>query len=462
MNKDGVFVTKKEITVSPDGKKVYFQNKPKNKFEELLWIWEHVFNKFSFVNQMVGKICFFVFVSQYFQQNIQVKYASEIRQIQISSLIFRPSRSGKGQALKVVRLFCEASGIPYEQSNELTSASLVGSFDYDMYATLLKAKHGDVSEEEQEEIKNQCRINGILSGNSGILSFPEIHDILYDIKAVNHLQTATDSPSFVDKDLKAANIHYQVNKSIIGTSIYLDELKDIILKKGLIQRMLIHMSNVPEIERNEINKKIINSFWESTTTDDINKYVSYFVQEIEGIKYRTGNKVLIVKKSQEKKIQSFLMNKLTNITNYVKQNYTGEAYKLATTWSTSVLDLIMKCASVSAILNEHTEIDYWDFYDTINIPIHNILSVLNYMFPKVFKTEQKSKKYKILKLLENESIGIAKSDLFAMLKSRKIITSPNKFVSIIKQLEDDNYITITKRTKGIGRPKEFITLCSAV
>jgi len=448
-------ITKTQITT--DGRKIIL--KPKNKFEELLWIWDYVFDKFSHKNENVGRICFYVFISQYFQDLIKMRIGVEVRPIQISSLIFRPSRSGKGQALKVVKLFCEKSGLSFEQSNELTSASLIGSFDYEKYGALLKALHRNPSEEDLERIKNECSVKGILYGDRGIVAFPEIHDVLSNVRVVNHLQTATDSYPFVDKDLKSERIHYEVNKSIIGTSIFLDELKDIILRKGLIQRMLIHMSDVPIQEREEINRRLIDDLWAVEDTTKVDFYVNYFVREIEAIRKRTKEKIFEISKVHKQKIRTLLLSKTKTVINFITENYSGEEYKLATTWSTSIIDLFFKCAVVSAILNENETINYWDFFDTIEIVIKNIENVLYHMFPKIFKYKENSIKYKILNILKQKPLS--KSELLETLRTKKIVSSPNKYKRIIDNLLESNYIKIRKEeTKEAKRPKEFLILCN--
>jgi len=199
------------------------------------------------------------FLSQLFIDKTIYRGVNEDIRLHLCTIM--PSGTGKSDANNVLAEVCKLAGKSTYFVNRYTDAVLTGSVD---------------SKKIERNIKNKLE-PGMLGYQDPIQhSILELYDIVFYDEAENilkttsategaqrHLQTAMNrlgsETNKITNSLVGNSIESYPSCNIIMTSYFLEEFAETLLKRGLLQRMVVYIQNEDEAKRTGIINRIVDS-----------------------------------------------------------------------------------------------------------------------------------------------------------------------------------------------------------
>lgn len=265
----------------------------------------------------------------------------------ISTLLVQPSRSGKGAALKIAQNYAEALRLSYTQEVQITDAALVGKID-------LKAHQRN--KDKGYEFDDPNFVDPLILGDLGlfdVIAFPEAKMMFkvgpHTEDKLEILQMALDTPGLVRKKLADdVPIEYPTDSTIIGTTYFLDEFEEVLLKQGMFQRLLLFVEPFGEKKRSELNKSLIRPPEDILKEEefkpelqklaiDVNKQINKFERGTIITKDESGMRTF--EKLDDQRMKE------------VSASFRGKDLEIMLPYTTAIINMHHKLACIAAVLN---------------------------------------------------------------------------------------------------------------
>lgn len=238
-------------------------------YEDVYTDWIDAFNKTCFNSEMYGWGLLHMAVGQLPNiRNIRIpQFDSESYQDPRIHLVYlADSASGKGRGAEAFTKLCDRLSISVKNTTQFTDAALIGTVgkDEDGDPELTPGLLSGFKETFQPDgslINEPIHVIYVSEASSVIDDRPREHEKLI----MNMLQIAMNpygtNDNRVGKDLVSGpSFGYYTNVSIFLTTFPPDTLTDIVLKRGLLQRMLLVTKNTTHKERGEVMSKILQHY----------------------------------------------------------------------------------------------------------------------------------------------------------------------------------------------------------
>ena len=239
-----------------------------SKFYKLRRIWRKLFEKTVFRQPVFRDIYFHVWLGQYMFKKCGTTFlkAGEKHDVRVHSCIIAPSGTGKSQANNFLATMLELTDLKVAMPLMYNDASAVGSWnsDAEKYNKEKKLKPDD------EGFVDPIRY-GFLHSNDVII-FDEGIVVLRTGKkgggsnewiqtVLQRVANRHGSPANkIDNNKVAGKVEYNAECSFVITSYYLDDFRETLLKKGLIQRSILFIDENDDSKRDDIVNLQIKSF----------------------------------------------------------------------------------------------------------------------------------------------------------------------------------------------------------
>lgn len=329
----------------------------------------------------------------------------------IHTLLVQPSRSGKGAAMIVGGMFAELLKLSYTQEVEITDAALVGTID---------AKIEQRNREKGYSPEDPDFVNPLILGALGlykVITFPEAK-MMFKVGAhkenlLEIIQMALDSPGYVSKRL-ANNfpIKYKTDATIIGTTYFLDEFEEILLKQGMFQRMMIFVDQFGMEKRSQLNGAMIRRPKDLLTPEEIYPALGE-LSDIILEKTSSFERGFVFDKNEygQKAFEQLEGARMKEI----DARFIGKDREIMLPYTTSVVNMHHKLACVAAIFNESDSITEREVQDTQQDIATSLSCVVNDIISRVSGTKpakiQKMIKSMLMQQPEGLSIRYIKEEI---------------------------------------------------
>ena len=383
---------------------------------------------------------FYVVMSQYFK-NVRIAFGSGEKDVRLSYFEIEPSRSGKGERMKVMKKLLEALDLSWVKITRVTEAGVIGSVN----EKALEYNYKNNLKEGDKTYKNPIIIGDL--GKYDVIFFEEAkklllmgeqHDMLGD------LQEALDYPGHIRKKLKNGAIEYFADCSLYCTTYYTPEIGDTLLKQGFFQRVIFRIREFTIAENRELRRRIIELF--NTNKDRRGEFEEKLKEYSEMIKKLSrDSKTLYMTKSAIR----YMLKIQTRFEREIKKAK-GIELQIMMSFSQNVIDLCAKIGAINACLENRKKIDEADInsaYIFVKASANSILNKvmiqkkdqssdikdkLMRLFRKYYVKDQEINKEKFVKFLINENIGIGR----------------NKILNIINSMIQENYFDVETTGKN--------------
>jgi len=319
--------------------------------------WIDITKLYSIDNDMMSEILFHVFIGQYFK-NVKIGYGAEHKDLRISSLLVSPSRSGKGQAMKVFKKMCEMCGINAVKNTIITTAGLVGQVDNEKVKFNI---HNNLSEGEVKEVQRKGKIkvlewqNPVVPGDlstSDVIIFDEASALLkpgkFTADMLSVLQEALDYPGTVRKKLASQYpIEFTSTSSIVGTTYIIGEIKSVLLSQGFFQRILVYIRQLPFNKKQKMRRHVLQLYQRKNLhdKDKVNKMFEDFIVDLN--KLDNSDRTIYV----SNEALDVIDKNLIQFEKTIESDFSGNELELLTTFVTGMQELYIKLSAHYAIMH---------------------------------------------------------------------------------------------------------------
>lgn len=289
-------------------------------------------------------VVFYLLMSQYFKK-IKIKFGGEQLDLRVSSFLIRPSRSGKGQIIKIIEEAGKNLKLKVKRISYLNQASLIGSLD----ETALKHNAQRNLKKGSPGFRDPVMYGAL--ANADILVFPEAKKL---VKGTNEaetefilstLQEALDYPGFINKELKytAFPIAYESTVSVFATTYYIAEIADLLMEQGFFQRVIIEKKTYDLETIKWIREQIINKFKESSTKSNFPETMKRFTDVILSI--NNTERELTFSDESIKLLHRFNDNFFKRIS-----KTSGKELEILKSFSQTIIHMCVKIAGINCCL----------------------------------------------------------------------------------------------------------------
>lgn len=362
----------------------------------------------------------------------------------IHTLLIQPSRSGKGAAMAVANHFADMMGLSYTQEVQITDAALVGTVD---------GKIDQRNREKGYSAEDPEFVNPLILGAFGlykVITFPEAKQ-MFKVGAhredlMEIIQMALDSPGFVSKRL-ANNfpIKYKTDSTIIGTTYFLDEFEEILLKQGVFQRMMIMVDPFGIEKRMKLNKALIKKPDALIDYDKFMPAMQELADEVqEKMKSFHSGHVFERSESGEEALLKLEKERIGLIQN----QFIGKDRELMLPYTTSVNNTHQKLACVAAILNGSDEITRREVLETQQDVEASFNCVINDIISRVSGVKPEKIQKMIRVMLSRQPKGLSIKEVKEKIEHDYHI-SQRQTVLAIRTMLNNQEIKKTKNRKAI-------------
>lgn len=313
---------------------------------------------------------FYLLMSQYFKK-IKIKFAGELTDLRTSIFEIRPSRTGKGQMIKIIEEAGKNLGLKTKRISYLNQASLIGSInefniEYNSKNRLTRGMKGFRDPVMYGALKN-----------TDILIFPEAKKL---VKGVNEadtefilstLQEALDYPGIINKELRYTDypINYESTVSIFSATYYVTEIADLLLDQGFFQRNLIDKKNFTLEETKKLRRMIIEKYRNKEANKDFGKKMKEFC-----------NMITTTYKNDERIIEftdeavDYLQKYNDAYFDFIK-NISGKELEILKSFSQTIIHMITKIGGINCCLRDDNKIIVQDLSPSIKL-FHDYIKIL--------------------------------------------------------------------------------------
>lgn len=225
----------------------------------LMDLWREKWNLRIVHQDIPCDLYFLSFVSQLFR-NITI-YKGVNEDIRLHVCLIMPSGTGKSDGNDIISEVCDLAGLSTHYLDRYTDAILTGSIDQKKVDRNLKlnAKPGDAAYQDPIQRSVLELYNFVI--------YDEGENILKTNQATEgaqrHLQKAMNrygsAANRLTNSLVGNSIECYPNCNVLITSYYLEQFKETLLKRGLLQRMVVFITEENEQQRTDIINRIVDA-----------------------------------------------------------------------------------------------------------------------------------------------------------------------------------------------------------
>ena len=395
-------------------------------------------------NDMMNGVMFLSAVGACFHKHGITARFGDLVDLRAHSFLEQDSRSGKGEAIKSLVAFSKGLGLDITQELTITDAAVIGTVD------------GQISQKIREkglfpghpDFKDPRTIGSF--GLYDMVIFPEAQQMFqsgpYTKDLVNAMQVAMDNFGKMYKNL-AGNfkIDCYCNATFVGTTYKLKELPEILVKKGIFQRMLVIIRNFPIEKRGILNEQIIESSREETSADETFEKLKKLGDEIRKIAEKNKNRNYRLSESGVK----FMKRENREKIDWIKEDFSGSDLELVSPFTTSILSYQLKLGCIAAVFNGTKEIGARELKQTKFEVDYYFKSIVTKMLNRVSTGKYDYVRKEVLNYIGGRrGQKVKRAQLEEHLITKMHITN-NKVKSVINQMKKNKEIIIDRKNKEI-------------
>jgi hypothetical protein len=390
------------------------------------------------------------------KRGIKVRRRSNMLDTRIHILVIQASRTGKGVSLSLMREFCEAmkwldeedeeETINFVRELQITDAAIVGTIDGKI-AERNRAKGIDHPDDPDYR-------EPVIIGDLGLYDVVAFSEAKQMFKAGAHnedllelIQSAADQPGWIDKKLAGENrIRYISNATIVGTTYFLDEFKELLLKQGIFQRFLVMVRDLTFEERmaldemmiDEPDAKHVSEKYLENPSEYVSKELAILARDIVlQVGMFDKDIVLSLDDSGRRKMRSLHKQ----FKNYLS-GFSGIELEILMPFSSAIIELYIKLGAIAAVLNGSKTIGKKELNEVRDEVTIYTKSIVDKILASLSAVDQNKIRKTINTILnDNNNKGRSEEDL-------------KKFV--LKELDDVNPRRVNMVLKAMIQNKEII------
>lgn len=377
--------------------------------------------------------------------------------IRIHVCAIMPSGIGKSDANDILARFAKIASLKYYSVDRYNDAVLTGSIDKQAIEHNIKHK---LKKGDEGWIDPHCP--SILEVNDFIV-YDEGENILKPTQATEGaqriLQKAMNRYKSEGNKITNTLVGYKVESyplcSVVITSYYLDDFKETLLHRGLLQRMIVYIQEECEERRSRIINRIIDEIpkFDGDVRDAVaiveakNKKTKKLLKELrkEVQKLREAHKktkYVYMKKGAEKVLLDCI-EELRNIMPFLigqKQIWESMVSRLAIN--------ILKVSAIYALLDYRNYMTAEDAEEAAKLLMETMKTVAFFLKENI-KTEVDLKTMNILAALRKKALGERKTfEGWVDLLVKEFNFSREKAVMVVKNLEENQRFKVVKTDKS--------------
>lgn len=369
--------------------------------------------------------------------------------MRIHELIVQGSRTGKGVSMNCLDDLAGYLGLSMAQELQFTDAGIVGKIDNNA----IKAnKKGGFLPGDPEYV------NPMVIGDLGLYDIVAFTEAKQMIKTGTHtedkleiLQTVMDvpqpgKPNVRKKLADEMAVQYTSNATIIGTTYFLQEFEEILLKQGLFQRLYTMVRDVTWAEREMINEAIIFPPKGLLPPDQYHPAMKDLAKEISELinAYPRGHR-LELDDSGRRGLATLNKERM----NYVKRNISGTELEVIEPFLTAMVPMNIKLAGLRAILNGSETIGMKEASATRKEMMTYLESIVNNVMTRISGINMDAAKRLILGTL-NRKGPISRDEMVSILVEKTFTSEKRCDVIVAGLIKNKSIIEEGKMLKLKG------------
>lgn len=383
------------------------------------------------------------------KRGLLIQYTT-LLDLRLHLLFIQESRTGKGVSLNVAEDFATNLGLTMAKELQFTDAGIVGTIDPN--AMKINKKGGYMPGDPDF-------INPMVIGDLGTYDIVAFSEAKQMFKTGTHtedkleiLQTVMDVPKLNSYNVRKKlglemSVQYNSTATIMGTTYFLEEFAELLLKQGLFQRMFVGVRDITWSDREKINKALI---YPPKTILPFDMYEASLGELADNVKesvnsYKPGT-IMKIDDSGRKGLHYLDKERLK----YVRSNISGTELDIIKPFVTSMVSTNIKLAGQRAILNGSDTISYKDAKETREDMMFYLKSIINHIMTRVNVVNMEATRRWILSLLENSG-QISREEMISKM-TKKIFVSRKRCNVILGDLIKNKTLKLdTKDMLSINR-----------
>ncbi|MDP3013658.1 MAG: hypothetical protein Q8M92_05405 [Candidatus Subteraquimicrobiales bacterium] len=352
--------------------------------------------------------------------------------MRIHELIVQGSRTGKGVSMNCLDDLAGYLGLTMAQELQFTDAGIVGKIDNNAIKT---NKKGGFLPGDPEYV------NPMVIGDLGLYDIVAFTEAKQMIKTGTHtedkleiLQTIMDVPQpgkpNVRKKLSdEMAVEYTSNATIIGTTYFLQEFEEILLKQGLFQRLYTVVRDVSWMERERINdamifppKGLLSPSEYSPAMEELASQINSSINS-----YSKGTRIEL-NESGRRGLRTLNKERM----NYIKRNISGTELEIIEPFLTAMVPMNIKLGGLRAICNGSDDIGMKEISGTRTDMMSYLESIVNNVMTRISGINLDAMKRLVMSFLKAR--GSAKRSDVVSLLTEKTFTSEKRCDVIVSGL----------------------------
>lgn len=389
-------------------------------------------------NDMINSFMFIVLAGALCHKRGITVDRGGIKDLRIHAMLIQPSRTGKGESLKVLRKACEFSGLRYIDETQFTDAGLVGQVD----ASIANNNRKKGLTPQDPEYVDPITIGDL--GIYDVISFSEGKQMIklgtYSDDKLEILQGIMDTPGRIRKKLSnEIPIEISSSASLVGTTYFLEDFEKIFLQQGIFQRMLVSVREFNIDDRRELNRMLI--FDEpAIKSQDFDNELQRFCIDLGGTIDKVPKDTVLVFDDSGKKA---LGTRVTDWMDLIVRDFRGNELKIIDSYTTALINLYSKLAAVAAILNGSDVITSKEVGDAHPYIRYYMNSILNEVLMKITGVDDSKLKRMLVNHIKKSTKlnnrgraidGVLMVDLIDLIQDKFHDISEARIQKIIKDL----------------------------
>jgi len=299
---------------------------PEPNGEDFFTLWNRLWDMRIESQPVLREIYSVVALSQIFKK-VKIYRGSVEEDIRVHSCVIMPSGTGKSEGNDFLYQFAMRNGKKYYSIERFTDAILTGSIKRGILDrnTSKGLKEGDIGWKDPTTPSVLTTYDYVVSdeGESILKSSRQTEGAQRLLqKAMNRYGS---EGNLLTNNLVDGEITARPDCSIAITSYYLDEFKDTLLERGLLQRMIVYIQEENEDRRTKIIDRIIDDIASFTDNKDeayaeiferkdlVDGYYAHLVAEVNRLKKIHQDTEYVVMMDESKPILRNSIDELRNI-----------------------------------------------------------------------------------------------------------------------------------------------------
>lgn len=367
----------------------------------LIDYWREKWNN-AIINQDVPcDLYCLAFLSQIFR-DVTIYRGTTREDLRLHICLIMPSGTGKSEGTNILCELAEKVGLNYTIIVRYTGAILAGSIDSKAIDSNIKKKLVPGMEgyldPKKPSVLEKFNFACFDEGEAILKSTTTTEDAQRILQqAMNRHGSAANT---ISNDLVGGTITSNPNSSVIITSYYLQEFKETLLNRGLLQRMIVYIQEESNARRIDITNKIIDEI-PSYTNDISEAYAKQeelearnerinqsIINEVARLReYHKDTKTIVVNEAVKDIIRESVESLRNNMPYLTYQN---------DIWQSMISRLtvnVVKISAIFALMNYRTSIEEWDARAATNLLMKTMETVGFFLKKNITKDISKKVTY---------------------------------------------------------------------